>query len=305
MYEQKRLQEIAALPSPVLTVYLNTASQDPSLHPVVPACLRWFTDEGEALSRTLLPRDGKRFKEQAERFERFLSLRRPQEKAIAAFVGPDVWQVLPLHICLENQLRWGKPSVTQLFKLLSRHKPYGIVVVDHHGARFFRFHLGELIAIAERQYEIDDSQWKRTDVGRIASERTRKAHGADRGLFEHRLRAQFEHLCAETANQLLALSKKNDFAGLFLVGSHRLIDPIQKHLPPVAFGLVVSVSEDMGGSSPTEILRRLEPLVADYERKRQLAEVDHLMTADGGTIRDVDETLARLQRGTIGTVLVA
>jgi hypothetical protein len=305
MYDQKRLQEIAALPSPVLTVYLNTASQDPSLHPVVPACLRWFTDEAEALSRTLLPRDGMRFKEQAERFERFLSLRRPQEKAIASFVGPDVWKVLPLHICLENQLRWGKPSVTQLFKLLSEHKPYGIVVVDHHGARFFRFHLGELIAIAERQYEIDESQWKRTDVGHIASERTRKAHGADRDLFEHRLRAQFEHLCAETANQLLALSKKNDFAGLFLVGSHRLIDPIQKHLPPVASGLVVSVSEDMGGFSPTEILRRLEPLVADYERKHQLAEVDHLMTADGGTIRDVDETLARLQRGTIGTVLVA
>jgi len=250
---------------------LNTASQDPSLHPVVPACLRWFTDEAEALSRTLLPRDGIRFKEQAERFEHFLSLRRPQEKAIAAFVGPGLWKVLPLHICLENQLRWGKPSVTQLFKPLSRHKPYGIVVVDHHGTRYFRFHLDELIAIADRQYEIDDSQWKRTDVGRIASERTRT----------------------------------NDFAGLFLVGSHRLIDPIQKHLPPVASGLVVSVSEDMGGFSPTEILRRLEPLVADYARKRQLAEVDHLMTVDSGTIRDVDETLARLQRGTIGTVFVA
>jgi hypothetical protein len=73
MYDQKRLQEIAALPSPVLTVYLNTASQDPSLHPVVPACLRWFTDEGEELSRTLLPRDGRRLKEQVERFERFFS----------------------------------------------------------------------------------------------------------------------------------------------------------------------------------------------------------------------------------------
>jgi hypothetical protein len=216
-----------------------------------------------------------------------LSLRRPQEKALAAFVGPDIWEVLPFHICLENQLRWGKPSVAQLFKLLSGHRPYGIAVIDRHGARFFRFRLGELTTIAEKQYEVDESQWKRTDVGHIASERTRKAHGADRDLFEHRLRAQFEHLCAETANQLLALSKKNDFAGLFLVGSHRLIDPIQKHLPPVASGLAVSVSEDMGGSSLTEILRRLEPLVANYERKRRLAEVDHLVTADGGTIQDV------------------
>jgi hypothetical protein len=305
MYDQKRLQEIALLPSPVLTVYLNTASQDPSLHPVVPACLRWFTDKSEAFSRTLSPRDGKRFKEQVERFERFLSLRRPQEKAMAAFVGQDVWEVFPLHICLENQLRWGKPSVAQLFRLLSEHRPYGVVVVDHHGARFFRSHLGELTTIVEKQYEIDESQWKRTDVAHIASERTRKAHGADRDLFDHRLRAQFEHLCAETANQLLALSKKNDFAGLFLVGSHRLIDSIQKHLPSVASGLVVSVSEDTGGFSPTEILERLEPLVADYERKRQLAEVDHVIAADAGTIRDIDETLARLQGGTIRTLVVA
>jgi peptide subunit release factor 1 (eRF1) len=305
MYDQQRLQEIGLLPSPVLTVYLNTANQDPSLHPVVPACLRWFTDEAEALSRTLLPRDGKRFKEPVDRFERFLSLRRPQEKALAAFMGPDIWEVLPLHICLENQLRWGKPSVSQLFRLLSEHRPYGVVVVDHHGARFFRSHLGELTTIAEKHYEVDESQWKRTDVAHIGAERTRKAHGADRDLFDHRLRVQFEHLCAETANQLLALSKKNDFAGLFLVGSHRLIDPIQKRLPPAASGLVVSVSEDMGGFSPTEILRRLEPLVADYERKRQLAEVHHVMTADSRTIRDVDETLARLQRGTIGTVLLA
>jgi hypothetical protein len=305
MYDQKRVKEIAALPSPVLTVYLNTASQDPSLHPVVPACLRWFTDEGEALSRTLLPRGRKRFKEQVERFERFLRLRRPQEKAMAAFVGPDVWEVLPLHICLENQLRWGKPSVAQLFKLLSEHKPYGIAVVDHHGARFFRFHLGELTALAEKQYEIDESQWKRTDVGHIPSERTRKAQGPDRDLFEHRLRAQFEHLCAETADQLLALSKKNDFAGLFLVGSHRLIDPIQKHLPPVASGLVVSVSEDIGGFTPAEIRRRVEPLVADYERKRQVADVEHLMADDGRTVRNTDETLARLQAGTIRTLVVA
>jgi hypothetical protein len=66
MYDRKRVQEIALLPSPVLTVYLNTASQDSSLHPVVPTCLRWFTDEAEALSRALLPRDGKRFKEHVE-----------------------------------------------------------------------------------------------------------------------------------------------------------------------------------------------------------------------------------------------
>ena len=45
--------------------------------------------------------------------------------------------------------------------------------------------------------------------------------------------------------------------------------------------------------------------MADYERKRQLAEVDHVIAADAGTIRDIDETLARLQGGTIRTLVVA
>jgi hypothetical protein len=84
MYDQKQVQEIAVPSPPILSVYLNTASQDPSLHPIVPAPLRWFTDEAEALSHTVLPRDKRRFREQVERVERFLRLRRTQERAIVA-----------------------------------------------------------------------------------------------------------------------------------------------------------------------------------------------------------------------------
>ena len=305
MYDQKRVQEIAVLPPPILSVYLNTASQDPSLHPIVPASLRWFTDEAEALSCTLLPRDTRRFREQVERIERFLKLHRTQEKAIAAFIGPDVWEVLPVNVYLENQLRWGKPSVGQLFRLLSEHKPYGVAVVDHHHARFLQFHLGSLVVLAEKQYEIDESQWKRSDAGHVPSDRTRKAHGPDRDLFEHRVRAQFERLCRETADQLLVLLKAHDFQGLFLVGPQRLVDSIKKHFPSAVSRFFVSVAKDWGGFSQAEIFSRLEPLVADYEQKRQVAEVTEVIAADGRTVRDADETLARLQAGTIRTVFVA
>jgi peptide subunit release factor 1 (eRF1) len=61
----------------------------------------------------------------------------------------------------------------------------------------------------------------------------------------------------------------------------------------------------MGGFTSIEIRRRLEPLLADYQRNRQVAEVDQIMAADGRTVRDADETLARLQAGTIRTVVVA
>ncbi|HXJ37727.1 MAG TPA: VLRF1 family aeRF1-type release factor [Candidatus Eisenbacteria bacterium] len=305
MYDQKRIHKIAALPSPILSVYLNTANQDPSLHPIVPAPLRWFAEEAEALSRTLLPRDKIRFREQVERIERFLSLRRTQERAIAAFVGPDAWEVYPLNVGLENQLRWGKPSVGQLFRLLSDHKPYGIAVVDHHRAQFLQFHLGRLTALAEKRYEINESQWKRSDVSHVASDRMRKAHGPDRDLFEHRVVAQFERLCRQTAEQLLTLVKAHDFQGLFLVGPPRLVDSIKKHFPSALSRFVVSVAKDWGGFSQAEIYSRLEPLVADYEQMRQLTEVSEILATNDKTVADPDETLARLQAGTIRTIVFA
>jgi peptide subunit release factor 1 (eRF1) len=195
--------------------------------------------------------------------------------------------------------------VGQLFRLLSEHKAYGVAVVDHHRARFLQFHLGSLVVLAEKQYEIDESQWKRSDVSHIPSDRTRKAHGPDRDLFEHRVRAQFERKCRETADQLLILFRKHDFQGLFLVGPQRLIDSIKKHFPSAVSRFVVSVPEDWGGFGQAEIFSRLEPLVSDYEQERQLTEVSEILATNGKTVADPDETLARLQAGTIRTIVFA
>jgi hypothetical protein len=190
-----------------------------------------------------------------------------------------------------------------LFRLVSEHVPYGVVVVDHHAARFFRLHLGELTQLGEQRYDIDESQWKRTDLGQIASERTRKAHGPDRDLYQHRMQAQFEHCYRETADRAMAFSKEYCFAGLFLAGLEPLLASLRAKFPLAA--PVVLVPEDLGGFSPKEIRRRLEPLVAQHERTRQIAEVEQLLSAANGTVTNTDETLARLQKGTIRTLVVA
>src|SRR5712692_6818630 len=222
-----QLQGIAALSPPILSAYLNTRAQNASRHPRVQACLAWFKKEAVSMSRGLLPRDAERFERQVERVERFLGQRRPAEKALAISAGRKNWTVLPLQVSVENELRWGKPAVGQLFRLLSEHQPSCIVVVDHHAARFFTHSLGELILLEEKTFDVDVSQWKKKDLGHFASERIRKTRGPQRDVFEHRLGAQYARLCQETAERAASLCEQHSVADIFLVGPDRLIGPIQ------------------------------------------------------------------------------
>lgn len=299
-----QIQKIAESPVPILTVYLNTQNRNASRHPRIPGDLAWFKKETLTFSRTLLARDAARFQKEVTRVATFLEGRHPEERALSIFAGPKTWTVLPLQTSVKNEIQWGKPAIGQLFSMLSEHRSYGVVVMDLHAARFFSFLLGELTKLDEKRFDIDESQWKRKDVGHVGSERIRKAHGSDRDLFEHRLKAQYERLYRETADQTIALSKQHAFARVFLVGHERLLSPMRDKFPPAVRERLVLVPEDFGNFSPRGILRRLEPRIADYEEKRQVADVEQVLAADSGSITDADETLARLQDGAIRTVLV-
>lgn len=303
MLHMKGIQAIAASPAPLLTVYVNTQNRNASLHPRVPEHLLWLGKEGGSVSSTLLLADAKRFEQELARVKTFLEGRHPEETALAIFAGPQTWAVIRLQTSIHYEMRWGQPAVGQLFRLVSEHNPYGVIVADHHAARFFRLHLGELTQLGEQRYDIDESQWKRTDLGHIASEPTRKAHGPDRDLYKHRMEAQFEHRYRETADRAMALSKEHSFAGLFLTGPEPLLASLRAKFPPTA--RVVLMQEDLGGFSPKEIRQRLEPLVAADERTRQITEVEQLLSAPSGTVTDADEALASLQKGTIRTLVVA
>jgi len=305
MSHSHQIQSIAESPAPILTVYVNTQNRNASRHPRVPVHLTWFRKETSSLSRTLAPQDAALFQTQIERVERFLDGRHPEEKALAIFCGRETWTVLPLQNGVENEIRWGKPAIGQLFRFLYEHAPYGIVVVDHRAVRFFQFFLGELMELGEKRFDIDKSQWKNKDLGHVAGEQIQKTRGTNRDLFERRLNAQYERLCRDTADQAIAYSKQRDFAAMFLVGLERLIGPIQRKLPSSFRARLVPVHEDFGKLSPSKILLRLAPLMAEEEQKRQILDVEQVLATEIGAVTEVDETLARLQDGTIRTIVVA
>lgn len=305
MLSVEQLQEIAALPSPILSVYLNTSAGNASRHPRVQAYLAWFEKEAISISRTLLPRETERFERQVERVEQFLGQRHPKEKALVVFASPENWTVIPLQVSVENELHWGKPAVWQLFRLLSEHNPSCIVVMNHRAARFFMNGLGELTLLEEKTFDVDISQWKKKDLGHFASERVRKTRGRQRDAFEHRLEAQYVKLCHETAEQTTLLCKKHNLTGIFLVGPERLIAPVQAKIPGSVADFVFRVPEDLGNFPSKQLHRQLQPVIDDCQRKQQIAMVTNLLGADQGAVIGVDEMLAQLQRGAIRSFILA
>jgi peptide subunit release factor 1 (eRF1) len=295
----------ASLPSPVLTVYVNTVPQDAARHPRVRLELAWLLDMAEALRQELSHRDAKQFERQVRRVRRFLEQRHPAERAVVIFAGARNWQVIPLHVPLRNKLYWGIPRIDPLLPLLHAHLRYGFAVMDHMAVRYFELANSDMRLLGGKQFEIDASQWKRKDQGRVTNERVQKSRGPLRDLYERRIEAQYKRLCHQVAGEITAIAKKNEFDGLFLVGPDRLIQAVREKIPhPLADSTVV-VQENLGRSSPRELQRRLQPLVDYYEQEQQLSNVRLLQASERAAVTNPDEVLAQVQHGRIRTLLVA
>ena len=142
----------ANLPSPVLTVYLNTVPQDATRHPRVRPELAWFLDMAETLRQGLSHPDAKQFERQVRRVRRFLEQRHPAERAVVVFAGAKNWLVIPLHVSLRNNLYWGAPRIDPLLPLLHAHRRYGFLVMDHMAVRYFELADSGMSLLGSKQF---------------------------------------------------------------------------------------------------------------------------------------------------------
>ena len=198
-----------------------------------------------------------------------------------------------------------KPKLDSLLPVLNAHRSYGVVVMDHMAARYFALAQAELRLLGTKQFEIDVSQWKRKDQGRIGTERMQKSRGPLRDLYERHVEAQYKRRCHQVADETAAIAKKHGFDGLFLVGPDRLVQALRGKIPHPLVRSTVLVQENLGWTPPKELQRRLQPLVDYYQQEQQLSAVKLLQTSDRAAVTNRDEVLAQLQNGRIRTLLVA
>ena len=185
-------------------------SGEASFHGAAPEYLAWLKDESRPIAESLSPTGQELFRKQLDRVEEFLRQHQPHERSLVIVAGPGVWEIVSLQREIQNELHWGKPSVTQLLWLASEYKPYGIVAVDHVGARFFHYWLGEMVEYEEKKFAVDISQWKMEELGHVTGQGVRKTRGSQREVFRNRMEGQYARLCRETAQQAVIFCTKKD-----------------------------------------------------------------------------------------------
>src|SRR5260370_25279441 len=298
------LESLSRLPSHLLTAYVRTTPDEASLQGSAPRYLHFLKEAGRSVAESLASEEREAFSKQVERVTEFLS--RPKSHgSLVIFAGSSVWEVVPLQVAVKDELWWGKPSLGQLVWLAGEHKQCGIIVVDHKGARFFHYSLGEIVEGAEKKFAIDISGWRQKDLGHVASEGMAITHGTQRDVFDKRVDSQYVRLCRETARHAATFFPPKELAAIFVVGPDKLTALIEAKFPRSLRLPIVRIDHDLARLTPHELLEHLEPRIADWERQHQSALVNAITGNDRGTIRGFDETLTQLQWGQVRSLLLA
>ena len=298
------LESLSRLPSPLLTAHVCTTPEEASLQGSEPKYLHFLKEESKSVAQKLPSEEQELFSKESERVIEFLS--RPKSHgSLVIFAGPSIWQVLPLQVEVKDELTWGKPSLGQLFLRAGEHKKYGIVAVDHKGARFFRYFLREIVEGAEKTFRIEVSGWRQKDLGKVTSEGMSITHGTQRDAFDKRMENQYVRLCRDTAQEAANFFAKDHLATIFLVGPDKLTATIEAKFPRTSRLPFVRDDQDLARVSPPELLKHLEPRIADWEREHQKGLITAISENPRGVIVGLGETLLQLQRGMVRTLVLA
>ena len=180
----------------------------------------------------------------------------------------------------------------------------GIGAVDRAGARIFRCEVGELSELPAMKFEVDASQWKRKEHGHMARRRTKMPHGLLRDVFKHRVDEQYRCFFRHIAERTKFICERENLEAVLLVGSERLTKPIKSALPLNLQERAAVIPEDLARVSSARLRAKILPKVAEWIQRFAETRTAQLVESERGGVVGFDETLAELQEGRIGTLLM-
>ncbi|MBI3662805.1 MAG: hypothetical protein HY234_07125 [Acidobacteria bacterium] len=299
MLDRVLILRLPQLPTPILTAYLDTNPADPRNQRRPPGYFIWLKSRAKIIGGRAPAAEQKLFREQLARVEAHLRSRPPRERGLAVFAGPQDWHLLPLHVAVEDELHWGRPSLTQLLWLLDEHQPCGAVLVDRSGARFFRFWLGEIEEQQDAALVLDTSAWKGKEIAAPAHAGAQKTRGSMRDVFEQRVEAQYARFFRDAAQHIVQWAQRETLRPVFIAGPNESVEPVWAELPKTFQEHAALVKGFSGKITPAELQERIAPERERWQRAHELAVVNEMLAQSNGrrAVAGMDETLARLQQG--------
>jgi release factor family 10 len=298
------IQALPDLPAPLLTIYLDTNPTKQMIRGLKPDYVTRFESQAKLIEQAVPTGDLPLFLEQVQRAGTYLVDHRLQCRGVAIFAGLDTWELMPVQVEVEDEVRWGAPALAQLFWLLDEHKPHGIVLAGQKRAQIFLWWLGEMLELEEKEFRMEPSKQKEMGpVSRPAG--VRVPRGTDHDVFEHHVDAQYAHYYRQIAEHVGLWCAAEHLDSLFLVGLIEMTKGIRRELPQWLREKTTVIEKDLGWvESRTELEKRIEPFVEKHEREREAALIDDLLGESRAVVIGIDETLVQLQQGRIRNLAV-
>ena len=221
--------------------------------------------------------------------------------AVFSCVAHDFFRAYPVAVSFRNRVRQGtKPYVKPLAHFLEHYAHYGVVLVDKIGARFFDFHLGELLGVGG--VEGDDIRGVKRGRGSSA---IGMRGGEGGGRHEEELIQQNLRSAAAAAEQFFRQTKVRR---LFLGGTQENVAQFREHLSKQlqsfvagTFVMDMDASEGEVGEQALELLRQV-----NAEREQQLVQAMITTAAKGGpAVVGMDDTLQAVSAGRVHHLVVS
>ncbi len=299
MFTQDHLQELLSVDangSGVISVYLDTD------------CSQQSPETIKLQVRGMLKELNGKYTIDANKIETFLDLSYDwTTPGLAMFSAAknDYFQAFPTAVAFRNRLRVGsKPYVKPLAHLLDHYAYYGVVLIDQVGARFFEYHLGELLYT---EGVMGEEVRKIKKGGGSSSVGTRGgARGVDGGSrHEDEVVQRNMRAAAEATNQFFA---KKPIRRLFLGGTAENVAQFREMLPKKLQSCVAGTfAIDMNAGEHEVRAQTLEMLrAANLERENKL--VKQMITAHakgGNAVVGLDDTLQAITDKRVQTLIIS
>jgi len=297
MFSEKDLHELMDFRSastPVLSLYLNVDLTQQK------------TDQYKLKLRSLLKKaSGKASSQDISAIERYFDFEFDwQAKGIAAFSCQDegFWRVYPLAVPVENRVYvYNRPYIKPLTDVLDAFGRYGVILVDREGARFYRFHLGEL----EVATGVLGEEVKRLKHGAGSASAGRRAGDTRAGRREESVATRNLKDAAESATQFF---EGSGITRLVLGGTEETVAQFQELLPKVTQAQVIGSFSISTDASESEVQARSTEVIESAAQKREAKRVEQLIAGwkrGAGSAVGLADTLAALQEGRVGVLLVS
>ncbi len=217
-------------------------------------------------------------KEVAERVLAYLE-EPPKQRTTAIFASEEVFQVFGFHVDLPLVggflAHWGEPFVAPILFALEEYEPAGVAYIDRERWRFFRVQLGEIEEVHDAFLALDTTPWREFTVSATGRRyhAGRASGGAGMDLFKDRLEAWLVRFYKQVAKLLDQAMTEAQARCLILMGPEAPVRHFEGFLPPhLAQKVAVRLpSLPNPGATPGQVLKAVEPVLAEVERREEEA----------------------------------